>query len=79
MAFDVVWYDCPKCGKHIDYQTKAGECLLRDIQADRVPLDIASGIQGELIYCTNCNRQWEILVDAPSVVNTRLAQAKEGA
>jgi len=78
-SFDTIWYDCPRCGKCIEHQSRVGDCTLTDYSADSVPLKIADAIKGELIYCTNCNRRWEILVDAPSVVSTRLAQAKKGA
>ena len=50
--FDTVWFDCPKCGQRtVDAQSKAGECVLADIDGSAVPLAIAADIEGQTVYC----------------------------
>jgi len=73
--YDTILYCCPKCDQMIEHQSKGGACQLQNFQPDKVPMDVAASIKGELIYCTGCQRWWEIIVDAPGTVNTRLAQS----
>lgn len=49
--FDSVIAVCPKCNKEVEFQSKAGECLLRNYSANSVPPDIAQDIEGDTSPC----------------------------
>ena len=54
--FDTVVIDCPKCstGK-IEFQSKAGECVLAEYSIDEVPPDIAGDVIGTQSSCGECD------------------------
>ena len=61
--FDTLHFNCPDCGRHIEEQTKAGECMLLDIPADAVPLEVAGSVEGDVVYCEKCRKRWCIALD----------------
>lgn len=52
--FDRVWLPCA-CGGLVEFQTKAGDCTLRDYGASDLPPEIAADIHGEIERCGSCN------------------------
>ena len=52
--FDRVWVSCPKCGAQVEFQSKAGECILKDYTLNDVPPEIREDIVGEMEFCENC-------------------------
>lgn len=52
--YDSVCGKCPACGTEVDFQSKAGKCLLREYNIGSVPVDIASDIDGDEITCHFC-------------------------
>lgn len=59
--FDSVWFECPQCLERlVEVQSKAGECVLRDIPSEEVPLGIADDILGETASCHKCGRSWKV-------------------
>lgn len=42
--YDTVIFTCEVCGRTLSVQSKSGECLLKEYNADHVPLDIAIGV-----------------------------------
>lgn len=57
--FDTAWFVCPRCGEELDIQSKAGDCNLHDYNATYgVPEDIAIDIEGELVYCPKCHKEY---------------------
>jgi len=62
--FDEVGLYCPKCGKAIVFQSKAGPCELRSYILETAPLLVladlnSDGAKGRL-YCEHCHVQIEI-------------------
>lgn len=49
--FDSVWAECPKCHRQVEFQSKAGNCLLEDYTLDKVPLIIADDLVGKSRHC----------------------------
>lgn len=49
--FDSLIVKCPKCGKGVEFQSKAGECLLNDYNLSTVPSEIAIDLNGETETC----------------------------
>jgi len=54
--YDSVYVDCPNCGIELEFQSKTGECLLREYEISEVPTKIALELDGETITCYNCNK-----------------------
>ena len=73
--FDSVLARCPECGGNVEYQSKAGACLLKDYTTDAVPLNIAASINEDIESCDSCGETWKIVADdlrPPTVVKMRL-------
>jgi hypothetical protein len=57
--FDSVMFNCPKCNKVIEVQSKSGACTLACYEPDEVPAAIAGDIYGELVSC-ECGEEWKV-------------------
>lgn len=57
--FDSVVAYC-ECGGVIKWQSKAGECLLKEYPMNRVPAKIAYDINGDISYCNKCGKRVSI-------------------
>lgn len=51
--FDRVWVRCD-CGNRVEFQSKAGDCCLRDYTLDDVPARIAADLIGNSERCQKC-------------------------
>ena len=67
--FDRVWVKCPECGKEVEFQSKAGECVLADYTLDNVPLKIGVGLINEKEECENCGYIVTIKIDVERRIN----------
>jgi len=74
--FDSVMASCPNCGSSLEYQSKAGDCLLRTYCLDEVPVGIAISVDGDQTYCEGCETSYRIVLDEeqPKTVKMRLEQ-----
>ena len=61
--FDTLSVPCPRCGKEIEYQSKAGDCTLADYNLSNVPASIAGDVNGEVEQC-ECGAEVKLLVQA---------------
>jgi len=52
--YDTVNAVCPKCGKFVSFQSKAGDKLLDTYYTRAIPLTIAIDLDGACKTCTNC-------------------------
>lgn len=59
---DYVHFDCPACCTRLKLQSKAGDCRCANYNADSVPLEIASDLDGEITTCTHCNSTVKLLI-----------------
>jgi hypothetical protein len=50
--FDSLYVPCGFCGKSLEFQSKAGECALRDYTLPDVPPAVAGDLIGESKTCT---------------------------
>lgn len=66
--FDSVNAKCPECGGNIEFQSKSGECILRNFPITEVPLEIAADIDGEYGHCDQCHDHFQI--KSPGVPGT---------
>ena len=52
--FDEVWADCPKCNSKIEFQSKAGDCMIYDFDLESAPLAIRADVIGATGECFRC-------------------------
>ena len=52
--FDSLMVPCPQCGEDIEYQSKAGECVLTRFDINDVPACIADDVNDELQVWSKC-------------------------
>lgn len=53
--FDTVQVDCPNCGHELDFQSKAGPCILATYTPNNVPIEIALDLHEEYKWCPKCD------------------------
>jgi|TARA_Y100000310_G_C20698487_1_gene827446 hypothetical protein len=50
--FDSIFATCPECEARVEFQSKAGECILASYSIPgNIPVEIAKDIEGKLIMC----------------------------
>lgn len=71
--FDSVWAVCPSCGIQVEFQSKAGDCVLASFAYTEVPVGIAVDIAGKTKQC-KCGKIITIRYpkDTPIVINMLL-------
>lgn len=70
-VFDRVYASCPKCGEQVEFQSKAGKCVLASYSTNSVPMEIASDLNGETEHCPKCESIVKIAI--PETQSTRIA------
>lgn len=60
--FDSVIVKCPNCKHPVEFQSKAGECILDRFPDYSVPVEIAYDIDGESTMCEECSAEVTIRV-----------------
>lgn len=63
--FDSVYAKCPKCKADVEFQSKAGECVLERFWVDSVPPAIAVDLDGETVACQFCGALVKIRYSYP--------------
>lgn len=52
-CFDSVLVHCPQCQEIQEFQSKAGDCILKYYTAkDKIPIEIVEDLQGESRKCS---------------------------
>lgn len=64
--FDTIHFNCPNCGAANEYQSKIGDCSLRDYSISDAPLLVIADLHDESnkdrLYCSYCNNKIHIRV-----------------
>lgn len=63
--FDTVRFKCPNCGEFVEYQSKAGRCMLNLYDEDAVPPEIARDLHGDIDDCYHCGQEMVLKVQHP--------------
>lgn len=66
--FDSVLVACPKCGHRMEFQSKAGPCLLGCYTPEDMPAVVAVDLVGEAQTCQECGARVVGVLDQPPVV-----------
>jgi hypothetical protein len=70
-CFDSVYVQCPVCSEQVEFQSKAGECLLDTFFEDDVPVQIALDIEGERDRCPKCGTTFKIISEVIKTCRVR--------
>lgn len=54
--FDRLHVNCPECDCSIEFQSKAGDCILEDFVLENAPVAILGDLHNESETCQNCGR-----------------------
>ncbi len=67
--YDSVWMPCKKCGHEIDFQSKAGDCLMYDYKPTGIPYLIAREIHesGYVSRCRECGERFRAMITPGSL------------
>jgi uncharacterized Zn-finger protein len=58
--FDTVKMNCPSCGKEIEVQSKAGECVMAEYDINNAPAVILLDVSSKIIECDECNERFRL-------------------
>jgi len=59
--FDTVMVPCPRCGREAEFQSKGGECLLREYGLETCPKDVLSDVNRHApAKCESCGTLFEV-------------------
>lgn len=61
--FDSLIARCPFCKGDVEFQTKAGPCVMDIYRIDDAPPWILMEISGDVSSCSECNRELSIKVE----------------
>ena len=62
-CFDTVLVPCPKCGKLSGFQSKSGECLLRQYTLENCPEEVLGGVNNNAPNtCGMCNTKYYVSI-----------------
>lgn len=70
-CFDSVYVKCPGCGEEIEFQSKAGDCLLQTFYEDDVPTKLAVDIDGDTDQCPKCGMAVKIVAEVIKTCRVR--------
>lgn len=62
--FDTVYVNCPECGKEHEFQSKSGECLLRNYSLQDAPDDVMANVNRHSPCYCECGAVFEVDISA---------------
>ena len=65
--FDTLMVACPDCGKMIEFQSKAGDCILAEYDVNNVPDEIAVDVKDDISSC-ECGKKVKLHVQVIKVI-----------
>jgi hypothetical protein len=74
--YDTVYVGCPKCGRVLDFQSKAGERKMCRYNGKTVPANIATDVDKQVKTC-DCGSRVKIVLENP-VPRQRMIAVIEG-
>lgn len=66
--FDSVHIECPKCKRDLEFQSKSGPCGLFSFDKDNLPVEVAVGINGDVVMCEFCKINWQVDCHLPEKI-----------
>jgi NMD protein affecting ribosome stability and mRNA decay len=74
--FDRVMGRCPSCGEPMEFQSKAGDCILAEFDIVSVPAEVAKDMHGKGWQCNRCGKVVYLVLDE-EVRNVRMRTTHE--
>ena len=59
-CFDSVYVPCPRCRTMCKFQSKAGDCCLREYRLKNIPPAIAGDLDGDTCECYQCGQKFSL-------------------
>jgi len=60
--FDYIIVKCPVCGERLEFQSKVGDCLLKEYTLDNAPPEILIDIAKDSHYCNTCKKEVKLSI-----------------
>lgn len=70
-CYDIILFNCRKCGAEMDAQSKSGPCMLDEFDMDSVPEDVAVDANRHAPFVCDCGESHTFVVN-PSTEIERL-------
>ena len=67
-VYDTVWVKCPKCGEENGFQSKSGDCSLRDFDLDNCPEDVMYNINRHSPMECDCGCKYQVNENTREVI-----------
>jgi hypothetical protein len=71
--FDRVNVTCPRCGGLVEFQSKAGACVLADYGPGNAPPAIMEDLDGEVGHCEDCGTSHLLKIEEVTVRRLTIA------
>lgn len=71
-CFDSLFINCPVCNHELEFQSKSGSCGLCKFTKDDLPIEVAVGLNHDVVHCQFCNNKFQIVCEIPEFVNVNL-------
>jgi len=72
--FDTVRIKCPKCGEHIEEQSKAGDCMLNTYDLENAPPALIQDVSGIEYECYSCKAKLIVLSEIKVDVKVKVLE-----
>ncbi len=66
--YDTVWVECPNCGEENGFQSKSGDCILRDYTLEDCPDDVMENVNRHSPNTCDCGCVFEVDIITRSAV-----------
>lgn len=66
--FDSVWVKCPKCNEENEFQTKSGDCLLRNFTIENAPNEVMEDVNRHSPCECECGLKYSVDIETRKAV-----------
>lgn len=77
--FDSLYIKCPTCKRQLEFQSKSGPCCCLSFKEKNLPVDVAVGMNGDIVSCEFCNINWKLDCEIPKIVKVKLIKTNQKA
>lgn len=60
--FDTIILKCPNCKGILEFQSKGGECILKEYNEKNVSWNVMLAVNGKVIKCENCLKNIKLII-----------------
>ena len=71
-CFDSLYVKCPECDNELEFQSKSGICCQYSYTKSNIPIDVAIGINDDIVRCDFCKSRIKLICKIPKKTNIKL-------